>query len=204
MLEYATISRPRRAARVPPPIRRRSLPEPWCEQLVLDDGRQMVLRPIDPLDAEPLRQGFSLLHPEEVRMRFMHVMKALSPEAARRLTHLDPKTEFALVVAEPLPPGEALIAAVVRAAIDPGGREAEFAILVSHFIAGQGLGRLLMRRIVHWARLKRLDALWGDVLEDNGPMLRLADSLGFVRTHLLEDPGLLRVRLPLRPRAQSS
>jgi RimJ/RimL family protein N-acetyltransferase len=198
MLEYPSIRPTRWPAAVPPPIRRSSLPEPWCEQLVLDDGRQLLLRPIDPLDAEPLRHGFVLLHPEEVRMRFMHVIKELSAESARRLTHLDPRREFALVVAEPLPPGEALIAAVVRAAIEPGGREAEFAILVSHFVAGQGLGKLLMRRIIRWARLKRLDALYGDVLEENAPMLKLADSLGFSRSHLLEDPGLLRIRLQLR------
>jgi RimJ/RimL family protein N-acetyltransferase len=197
MLEYLQTSD--RTPAVPTPIIRHPLPEPWSERLLMTDGRQLLLRPISPADAEPLRHGFSLLHPEEVRMRFMHPMKELSPEMVRRLTVLDPRREFALVVAEPLPAGEALITAVVRAAIDDGSREAEFAILVSHFLAGQGLGYLLMRRVIRWAQLKRLDALYGDVLEDNRAMLKLAHSLGFERQHLLEDPGLVRVRLPLKP-----
>jgi RimJ/RimL family protein N-acetyltransferase len=201
MLEYRSHLVTMRATPMPPPIRRQPLPERWTEQLVLPDGRQMLLRPIVPADAEPLRQGFPLLHPEEVRMRFMYTMKELTPEMARRLTHLDPRRDFALVVAEPLPPGEALIAAVVRASLDADRRRAEFAILVSHFVAGQGLGYLMMKRIIRWARLKRLDELYGDVLEDNRSMLQLAEALGFEREHRLEDPGIVRVRLPLRPPA---
>jgi RimJ/RimL family protein N-acetyltransferase len=126
-------------------------------------------------------------------------MKELSPEMAQRLSTLDTRRDFALVAAEPLPPGEALITSVVRASIDDDGRRAEFAILVSHYVAGQGLGQLLMKRIIRWARLKRLDELYGDVLDDNSAMLKLADSLGFQREHRMPDPGVVRVRLPLRP-----
>jgi RimJ/RimL family protein N-acetyltransferase len=182
-----------------PPIQRQPLSDPWTERLVMGDGRQLLLRPICPADAEPLRQGFSLLHPEEVRMRFMYTMKELSPEMAQRLSTLDSRRDFALVAAEPLPPGEALITSVVRASIDEGSRSAEFAILVSHYVAGQGLGQLLMKRIIRWARLKRLDEIYGDVLEDNTAMLKLAESLGFTREHRLPDPGVVRVRLVLRP-----
>ena len=107
-------------------------------------------------------------------------------------------TEFALVAAEPLPPGEALVGAVARAAVTPGRREAEFAILVSRFIANMGLGRHLMRRLVRWARGKELDRLYGDVLEHNQPMLQLAESMGFHREQG-DAPGLVRVVLDLRP-----
>src|SRR5690606_41476401 len=54
----------------------------------------------------------------------------------------------------------------------------------------------LMRRVARWARGKRLDAVHGDVLEDNGPLLDLARSMGFERVDGA-DPGLGRVRLPL-------
>ncbi len=77
-------------------------------------------------------------------------------------------------------------------------REAEFAILVSHFIAGQGLGRHLMRRLVKWARSKKLDRLYGDVLDSNLPMLQLAQSLGFKQVREADAaPGLVRVVLDL-------
>lgn len=179
-------------------MRYESLPARWQEKLLLDDGRELWLRPIEPADAEPLRAGFALLTPEEVRLRFLHPLKELTPDMARRLTHLDSQREFALVAAEPLPPGEALVGAVARASIEGDGRQAEFAILVSRFLAGQGLGWLMMKRIIRWARLKRLDELYGDVLDENSQMLKLAQALGFRREPLHDDPGIVRVRLALR------
>ncbi|MBB5014857.1 GNAT family N-acetyltransferase [Rehaibacterium terrae] len=183
-------------------VSRQHLSQPWHERLVLDDGRELVLRPIDPADAEPLRAAFSLLSREEIRQRFLHVLTELTPEHARRLTTLDPQREFALVVAEPLPPGEALVVAVARAAIDDDGRHAEFAVLVGRPLAGRGLGRLLMKRLIRWARLKRLESLYGDVLEDNTAMLTLARALGFRREPLPASPGVTRVRLALAERSR--
>jgi RimJ/RimL family protein N-acetyltransferase len=182
-----------------PPMHREPLPQRWSERLRLDDGRELLLRPIEPADAEPLRAGFALLTPEEVRLRFLHPMKELSPEMAHRLTHLDPRTDFALVAAEPLPPGEALVGAVARASLDADRRRAEFAILVSRFLAGQGLGALMMKQIIRWAKLKRLDELYGDVLDENTAMLGLAHLLGFSREMIADEPGIVRVRLKLRP-----
>ena len=86
-----------------------------------------------------------------------------------------------------------------RAEPAPGRREAEFAILVSRFIANMGLGRHLMRRLVRWARGKELDRLYGDVLEHNEPMLALAESMGFRREDGEASSGLVRVVLDLRP-----
>ncbi len=168
---------------------------PWHERQTLPNGREVLIRPIRPEDAEPLRAGFPLLKPDEVRQRFLHSMKDLSQESVERFTRIHPKTEFALVAAEPLPPGEALVGAVARIAIDPNGRDAEFAILVSHYISGMGLGRYLMTRLVKWARGKQLDRVYGDVFEHNLPMLSLAQSLGFVRES--QQDGLIRVSLKL-------
>jgi len=171
---------------------------PWHERQRLPNGREVLIRPIRPEDAGPLRAGFSLLEPDEIRQRFLHPVKELTPEAAESLTRLNPKTQFALVAAEPLPPGEALVGAVARAAIDGNSRDAEFAILVSRYIKGMGLGRYLMTRLVKWARGKKLDRLYGDVLEHNTAMLALAQSLGFEREFRQDAPGLVRVVLDLR------
>lgn len=175
---------------------------PWHEHLRLANGREVLIRPIRPDDAETLRAGFALLQPDEIRQRFLYALKELTPEMADRLARPDSKREFALVAAEPLPPGEALVGAVARAAIvdgaSNGSRDAEFAILVSRYINGMGLGRHLMRRLVRWARGKKLDHLYGDVLEHNQAMLTLAQSLGF-RREASDAPGLVRVVLDLRP-----
>jgi RimJ/RimL family protein N-acetyltransferase len=171
---------------------------PWHEHIRLSNGREVLIRPIRPADADPLRQGFALLEPDEIRQRFLHAVNELTPDMADRLTRPDAKREFALVAAEPLPPGEALVGAVARAAISENGRDAEFAILVSHYIAGLGLGRHLMRRLVRWAKGRKLERLHGEVLEHNAPMLALAQSLGF-RREPTDQPGLVRVVLDLIP-----
>jgi RimJ/RimL family protein N-acetyltransferase len=178
-------------------VARNRLP-PWHEEIRLRNGRRVLVRPIRPEDMEPLRACFPLLQPEEVRQRFLHAMSELSPAMTERLTRPDPKTEFALVAAEPYPPGEALVGAVARASIVPGTRDAEFAILVSHYLTGMGLGRHLMRRLVRWAKGRRLERIHGDVLEHNQPMISLAESLDFHREPLPDQPSLVRMVLALR------
>lgn len=169
---------------------------PWHEMQRLVNGREVLIRPIRPEDALPLRAGFALLQPDEIRQRFLYTLTELTPDMADKLTRPDPRYEFAIVVAEPLPPGEALVGAVARVAITEGTREAEFAILVSRYINGMGLGRHLMSRLVRWARGKKLHRIYGDVLESNQPMLALAESLGF-RREASDTPGMARIGLVL-------
>lgn len=170
---------------------------PWHQEITLRNGRQVLIRPIRPDDALPLRAAFPLLEPEEVRMRFLHSMRELSPQQAEQFCRPDPINEFALVAAEPYPAGEALVGAVARAAIVPGTQDAEFAILVSHYINGMGLGRVLMQRLARWSRGRKLEHLYGEVLESNVPMLGLAKSLGF-RRQGTDTPGMVRVVLDLK------
>ena len=66
--------------------------------------------------------------------------------------------------------------------------------------AGMGLGRYLMTRLVKWSRGKKLERIYGDVMENNLPMLSLAKSLGFVRES--QQDGLVRVSLQLLPEPQ--
>ena len=171
---------------------------PWHEHVRLANGRDILIRPIRPEDAGPMQAAFTLLEPDEIRQRFLHPMKELSAQQAERLTRPDPRRDFALVAAEPLPPGEALVGAVARISIDANGTDAEFAILVSHYVNGMGLGRHLMRRLVRWAKGRKVRRVYGDVLESNLPMQALATSLGF-RQEPTGEPGLVRVVLDIPP-----
>lgn len=181
----------------PEGFKRIHLGQPWCEAIELKNGRQFLLRPMQPEDAPTLRQSFARLTPNEVRMRFMHPIKELTETYSRALATLDEDREFALVLVENLPPSEALIGAVARAAIDHSGREAEFAIIVGQELTRNGLGKHLMKKLIEWARKKRLDAIYGHVLQENWAMLKLADSLGFERYYNDEDNEVALVRLAL-------
>lgn len=176
-------------------VARNRLP-PWHEEFRLRNGREVLVRPIRPGDAAALRAGFELMEPGQVRRHLLQGADAMGPEHANRLSQPDSRTEFTLVVSEPLPPGDAMISGLGCASMLPGGREASLAILVGRNVAGMGLARHLLRRLVRWSRGKRLDALQGDVPEDNGPLLDLARSMGFAEVEGA-DPGFVRIRLPL-------
>jgi RimJ/RimL family protein N-acetyltransferase len=171
---------------------------PWHENVRLANGRDILVRPIRPEDAGPMQAAFTLLEPDEIRQRFLHPMKELSAQQAERLVRPDPRRDFALVAAEPLPPGEALVGAVARISIDDNGKDAQFAILVSHYVNGMGLGRHLMRRLVRWAKGRKVQRVYGEVLESNLPMQALAASLGF-RREAIGEAGLVRVVLDIPP-----
>ena len=171
---------------------------PWHEHVRLANGRDILIRPIRPEDAGPMQAAFTLLEPDEIRQRFLHPMKELSAQQAERLVRPDPRRDFALVAAEPLPPGEALVGAVARISIDDNGKDAQFAILVSHYVNGMGLGRHLMRRLVRWAKGRKLRRIYGEVLESNLPIQALAASLDF-RREATDTPGLVRMVLDLPP-----
>ena len=65
---------------------------PWHEKLTLANGRELLIRPVRPEDAGPIRAGFSLLEPNEIRQRFLHPMKELGESQADRLTRPDPRS----------------------------------------------------------------------------------------------------------------
>lgn len=174
------------------------LGRPWCEAIELTDGRRLILRPIQPSDAQALSRSFLRLSPEEVRLRFLHPLRELTPEYATRLVSLDPKREFALVLVECRPPEEALIGAVARCSVDESGQVAEFAIIVGREIARQGLGRYLLSKLIEWSRKKKLYAIQGHVLNDNHAMLGLSRKLGFELDYDFDpEDEIVLVRKPL-------
>ena len=168
---------------------------PWHEMIRTADGRDVLIRPIRPEDAVPLGAALPLLQPDQLHGSFLQGRSA-TPETLERLSKPDPRREFALVASEPLQPGEAVIGAVARVGVVDDTRQGEFSILVGRFLAGMGLGRHLMRRLVRWAKGKKLERLYGEVAEDNLPMLALATSLGF-RREAATAPGYVRVVLDL-------
>ena len=167
------------------------------EAITVADGRTLWIRPIQAADALPIAGTFHLLHEDEIRRRFLHPVKALSDDYLLRLTQPNPETDFVVVAAEPFEPGLALIGAVARLSVDDNGGRAEFGILVSHFVTGQGLGKILMQRLIEWCQLHGIRHLWGDVLDNNREMLKLAESLGFTRESRHTTAGITRIVLTI-------
>ncbi|HSE11394.1 MAG TPA: GNAT family N-acetyltransferase [Rudaea sp.] len=161
------------------------------------DGVRLLLRDIHPDDVQALQRGFAGLTPEEVRFRFLHPLTELPEALARRLCDIDPQHAVALVLIDTPGTREPEIHAVARAFIDPVTLSAEFALIVQHRLAGHGVGTLLMQRLIAACRKLGAVELWGDVLAENSTMLELCEHLGFSRHPAFEDPGVIRVTLPL-------
>jgi acetyltransferase len=74
-------------------------------------------------------------------------------------------------------------------------KTAEFAILVRSRLKGHGLGWLLMRQVIDYAKGKRLRRIYGDVLAENTTMLQMCAELGFHTQDM--GPDMKRVVLDL-------
>ena len=194
-------AKPHSAGRRPPPRSTRERPHAPAavngEPVQTRDGETLLLRPIHPDDVAALQRGFAHLSAAEVRMRFMHPLNELPEPLAQRLCNLDTEHEVALVLVDPQASGEPEIHAVARAHVDPVTLGAEFALVVQHRFAGQGLGTLLMGRLIAACRKLGAIEMWGDVLIENGAMLELCSELGFEQRSQMQDPGMMRVTLDL-------
>jgi acetyltransferase len=175
----------------------RPYPKGLEEPIALEDGRTLLLRPIVPEDELALQAAFARLSPEEIRLRFFAPMKSLPHVQAARFTQIDYDREMALVLTEPGRPGRTEIYGVVRLYADPDNERAEYAIIVGRELSGLGLGRRMMERIVDYARGRGIGEIFGDVLQENAPMLRLCRELGFSESRCPEEQGIVRVTLPL-------
>jgi acetyltransferase len=168
------------------------------ERVSIEGAPPLLLRPMRPEDEPALVAAFRKLSAETVRRRFFAPLKELSHATAARLTQIDYDREMALVLADPLPAGRAELYAVVRISADPDNERAEFAIVVRDDMTGRGLGRLLMRRIIDYARARDIAVIHGDILADNASMLDLARRLGFRVAAAEGQSEVVRATLSLR------
>ncbi|MBX6420453.1 MAG: bifunctional acetate--CoA ligase family protein/GNAT family N-acetyltransferase [Nevskia sp.] len=157
------------------------------------NGKLYVMRPVQPADEPALIRLLQGLDPESVRLRFFCGMRHFSHEMAARMTQIDYDRELALVIVPDDAP-ETLLG-IGTLAIDPDGTHAEFAVLVDPRHRGLGLGRQLLEKLVQHARARGVLQVYGEVLRENLPMLKLAESLGFSRRPLPDDPGTVRVEI---------
>ncbi len=89
---------------------------------------------------------------------------------------------------------------VVRAIADPDNVEAEFGIIVRSELKGEGLGELLMRKLIDYQRAHGTQRLVATVLAENDRMLELGRDLGFQADSAPAEPGVRRIALALHDR----
>lgn len=144
-------------------------------RLRLPDGTPIRLRPPRPTDAGVLGRLVEALSPADRRRRFHGAVRALSPAMLARMAAPAGEDTLALVAEDP----RGGLVADVRAVLDGTGRDAEFALMVATAWQGRGLGRLALQALRAAAAARGWGWLYGHVLADNAPMLRLVSRCGF-------------------------
>jgi acetyltransferase len=148
-------------------------------QVALTAGRRLRVRPIRPEDEPALVEMGRRSSPEDMRLRFFGAMRSIPHRLAARLSQIDYDREMALVAIAPAPDDRAdEIVGVVRLIGDPDNIQAEFAVMVRTDLKGLGLGYALMEQMLAWARSRGLVRVAGEVLPENGAMLKMARELG--------------------------
>ncbi|MBZ6068398.1 bifunctional acetate--CoA ligase family protein/GNAT family N-acetyltransferase [Aeromonas schubertii] len=162
----------------------------------LRSGSRLLLRPIRPEDEPAHKQFVSLVSDEDRYRRFFADVGELGHEELARMTQIDYEREMAFVAVGQEPPYQEQILAVVRAVSTPDRQDAEFAVLVRSDLKGQGLGRVMMEKMVRYARDKGIGQLSGITMPSNRGMVTLARKVGFKVEVSMED-NLVSMVLPL-------
>ncbi|MGC8492552.1 MAG: bifunctional acetate--CoA ligase family protein/GNAT family N-acetyltransferase [Syntrophobacteraceae bacterium] len=172
-------------------------PKELEETIRLPDGRTLLLRPIRPEDEPAYVRLFESLPPEDIMRRFLHAMKTFPHSLAASLTQLDYDREMALVLIGENEVADTPLLGVVGFTADADNDRAEFAILLHRTMTGMGLGPMMMRKIIQAARRRGIKELYGDVLSENFPMLKICRALGFSLKRMPDDAGVVTASLVL-------
>ena len=169
----------------------------WC-------GRALTLRPIRPEDEAQHLEFLSHLDPEDVRLRVFYSRRSIEHSELARLTQIDYEREMAFTAVSPGADGSEQTLGVVRAVTDPDNTDAEFGIVVRSELKGEGLGELLMRKLIRYQRERGTQRLVATVLRENHRMLELARDLGFVQRVESRTDGTVALTLELRDAGRSA
>jgi acetyltransferase len=151
--------------------------------VTLRTGEKVHIRPLTVADTALYPDFLADVTREDLRLRFFAVMRELAPATIDRLVHYDPAIAMAFIAIDEK---DGRMLGVVRLHDDADGENGEFAILMRSRLKGLGLGWLMMKHMIAYAKEKGLKSVHGQVLCENTTMLQMCAELGF---HSIDDPN---------------
>lgn len=163
------------------------------EPMTLPNGMLVNVRPVRPEDASLLQRLFEAQSENSRYNRFM-TSKSLPSALIAKLSTPDYQREFALIMHDDQlnPLGTANYVS------DSNGTSCEFGISLSDEIQGQGVGALLLSRIIERAKQQGFECIRAEILTRNLAMQKLALKLGFTLVQNPHDAGILDANLILK------
>lgn len=152
------------------------------EDVALTDGTTMIVRSVEPGDADALATGYEHLSAHSVYQRFFTTFPRLSSRQLQYFTDVDHQDHEALGAIATKSGDGIGVARYIRSTTDP--TRAELAIIVTDAWQRRGVGYQLLRVLLRRARDEDITTVSAEVLSDNPALLALLRRFGPVDTHV--------------------
>jgi GNAT superfamily N-acetyltransferase len=170
-------------------------PANYQELVYLRSGARVLLRPVHPWDSFRLLREWDRLSEQSRYSRFHRSKTELTSDELHYFTRIDGLHHFALVAVDAR--GEGLgIARFVRYPSTP--QIADVAITVADRVQRQGLGRILLQRLIAAAHEREISTLRAEILSTNRAALPLFTGIA-PDTRLQWDGATAIVDIPTAP-----
>ena len=178
----------------------RPYPSQYISHYLMEDGEDVIIRPIRPQD-EPLMVKFhETLSEQTVYLRFFHMANLSARVGHERLVRkcfIDYDREMALVVeSQGTCEEDRAILAVGRMTRLRNLRVAEIAVLVADKVQHHGLGGELVAKLIQIARDEKLERIVAHVLAENFTTHHMVKRFGFA-IESSDDRSLIKAVLNL-------
>ncbi|MEN7549398.1 bifunctional acetate--CoA ligase family protein/GNAT family N-acetyltransferase [Rapidithrix thailandica] len=182
-----------------PPLAIRPYPDEYQGTWEMSNGEEVTVRPILPEDENLVIAFHKTLSDESVYMRYFYNLSyntRISHERLARICFIDYDREMALVTLEKDEKGHDRLIGVGRLTKYRTEEKAEFAIIISDYYQGKGLGAELLKRLIEIGKKEQLKEIVADILPENRGMKTVCEKLGFQVKMDLEEQ-VLKAKLKL-------
>lgn len=150
----------------------RPYPKELEETARLKSGREVLLRPIRPEDEATHKEFDSKLTASDRYNRYFAELPSLSHEQLARQTQIDYDREMAFIASARRDDGRFETLGVVRVLMNPDKTEGEFAVIVRSDMKGQGLGKILLEKMLRYCAGCGIECITGETMLQNNSMAR--------------------------------
>jgi acetyltransferase len=149
----------------------------------LENGQNVLLRPIKPEDEPMWEEMFQNFSQESIRYRFFGMLRDTPHEMRVRYCNIDYDREIA-IVAETTTEGRRKLLGVSRLSIEPNGKAGELAFIVGDKWQNYGLGTKMVDYTLDIAKEMGVENVTSIMMQDNYRALSLTKKMGFSLEYL--------------------
>ena len=144
----------------------------------LQDGTEILFRPVKPPDEASLSEMLYSLSPSSIRTRYMVQTVAFPHKDVQQITNIDYSQNLSIVGTVPSISGEQVVA-IAQYFLDPKTQAAEIAFLVQDEWQKKGMGTFLLEYLTQIAKQRGVQRFYAKVLPINKPMLAVFYNSGY-------------------------